>query len=1073
MRLLQLKVTAFGPFSGTETIDFRALGEAGLFLINGPTGAGKTSVLDAVCFALYGQVPGARNAVKLLRSDHAAPGAAPEVVLEAGIRGRRFRFTRSPAWERPKLRGSGTRVEQSKVLIQEWADGEWIGHTNRLDEAGDLVQRLLGMTAPQFNQVAMLPQGEFAAFLRAGAEDRRKVLEKLFATEIYAAVEKWLADERARTNREAEALHTAALATADRVAEIAAASRPDEALLGWATELTAHHHDLLTVTSGMLAASQENLDAARRRLDEGRELADRKARHAHAVQRRDALTARAGERTSWAESLGLADCAARVLPYAQAVTARRDAFSRASARAADLRRRLPSLIPPSCVCPPSGEAGGVTARNSTPIAGPGVPDGRSSEGNAAPRDASEGFPHEANRVAGEGSALSGGPRASDGRLFEEGGPLRDGRGHSCPPLSADSPVEALGHAERVWRAELARLEALRGQEVRHHEVLRELIDHRERELHWTGEEERLRARLEELPGQVEERRTSLQEARIQAAGAEAAAKAVDDAAQAVEDARLRDRVKGRLAAAEEEFRHAVDLAQRTRDRVQELRELRLTRMAAALAADLVPGLPCKVCGSAEHPEPALGSAEVPSRDEEARAAREDEAAQRRREELTGQVESLRAERDMLLERAGLPVEALAEALEEARAEFTARQAAAVRAEDLAPRLKAVEAELDTVQRTHADAGRRLAETRASLTALDGEEARLRVELDAARGGDASLLARSARLGGEADLLTRAIEADGHVAAARSESEAAERALVEAWTAEGFASADEAARALLAPDVRARLESRAREYDAEEAAVGDLLSSPDLTAAVAAPAPDPASLEAAARRAELSHTALVSARDRAAQRHTRLTELHSELRARLREWEPAARAHALTARLANLVNGQPPNTLHMRLSAYVLAARLEQVVAAANERLTTMSAGRYLLKHTIDKSAGDTKRASGGLGLRVIDGWTGQERDPATLSGGESFITSLSLALGLADVVTTEAGGTEIATLFVDEGFGTLDEDTLDEVMTVLDSLRDGGRAVGVVSHVAELRTRIPAQLRLRKSRTGSTLEVVV
>jgi exonuclease SbcC len=138
----------------------------------------------------------------------------------------------------------------------------------------------------------------------------------------------------------------------------------------------------------------------------------------------------------------------------------------------------------------------------------------------------------------------------------------------------------------------------------------------------------------------------------------------------------------------------------------------------------------------------------------------------------------------------------------------------------------------------------------------------------------------------------------------------------------------------------------------------------------------------------------------------------------------------------------------------------------------MSGGRYLLRHDLAKTAGSRSRSGGGLGLRVYDGWTGVERDPATLSGGESFITSLALALGLADVVTAEAGGAEIGTLFVDEGFGTLDEDTLDSVLDILDGLRDGGRAVGIVSHVAELRSRIPAQLKVTKTRTGSTLSAI-
>jgi exonuclease SbcC len=158
---------------------------------------------------------------------------------------------------------------------------------------------------------------------------------------------------------------------------------------------------------------------------------------------------------------------------------------------------------------------------------------------------------------------------------------------------------------------------------------------------------------------------------------------------------------------------------------------------------------------------------------------------------------------------------------------------------------------------------------------------------------------------------------------------------------------------------------------------------------------------------------------------------------------------------------------MTLSSFVLAARLEEVAAAASERLLRMTAGRYSLVHT------DARRGGGrsGLGLLACDGWTGVDRDTSTLSGGEIFLASLALALGLADVVTAEAGGARIEALFVDEGFGSLDEDTLEEVMTVLDSLREGGRMVGIVSHVAELRQRIPAQVRVRKGQAGSHLTV--
>jgi exonuclease SbcC len=153
---------------------------------------------------------------------------------------------------------------------------------------------------------------------------------------------------------------------------------------------------------------------------------------------------------------------------------------------------------------------------------------------------------------------------------------------------------------------------------------------------------------------------------------------------------------------------------------------------------------------------------------------------------------------------------------------------------------------------------------------------------------------------------------------------------------------------------------------------------------------------------------------------------------------------------------------------VLSERLRQVVAAANERLGAMTDRRYLLEQADERGAGEQR---GGLSLRVRDQWNGKQRDPATLSGGETFLVSLALALGLADTVSHEAGGTQLDTLFIDEGFGALDATTLDGVMDTLDSLRDGGRVVGLVSHVPELRNRITTQLEVCKGRRGSTISV--
>jgi exonuclease SbcC len=991
MRPHRLEVTAFGPFAETAAIDFDVLADTGLFLIHGQTGAGKSSVLDAVCFALYGQVAGARNAVRRLRSDHAPAALAPRVVLEVTLRGRRLRITRSPAWQRPKKRGTGTTQEQARVMVEEYVAGGWIGRSTRLDEAGDFIGGLLGLTAEQFCQVALLPQGEFAAFLRAGAEERHKVLERLFSTEIFTRVESWLAERRAATRRAADESRAAAESIADRVAEAAGTQRPDadagDALVAWATELTGQLGAVEAVTGSLLAESVTGLESARAAAQRTRALADRQRRHADAVRRRDVLAAKAGERAELAAKLAAATRADQVRPLLRAVAERAGAAERAGRRAAEARAAVTDLIP--------GDADGASE-------------------------------------------------------------------------------EVLAAAERARRDEMAGLGRLRGDADRLRAIGADIGRARQAGERLDEREAALSAALAELPGQVEALRAELAAADRQAAARPGAVAAVDDAARRLTAAERRDELLAALADAEAAQRAAVDAAQELRDQVQELRQARLDGMAAVLAGDLAAGEPCRVCGSPDHPTPAEALGVIPTDDDEDRVQAAYEQAQADREEAAAKVAELGAEldaaRDLAADRT---LDALTADLADAEAELDAIDAAAETAERIAAELDAAEAGLAEARDQREEIVRRLAENGTRLAELEAESGRLRARLDAARGDDPSLEARVERLGREAVALHAAVEAVRESATAERELAAAGAAAERAAERQGFESAAAAVRAALSEEVRAEFTARGRAFDAEEAAVDELLGDPELAEAAALPAPDLAAVEAALTAAERRHTAVASAADRAGQRRARLAELRAELIDRVAAWRPAADRHAVAARLAGLASGQPGvNRLSMRLSAYVLAARLEQVVAAANERLGRMSAGRYALVHTVDRAAGDRRGGSGGLGLRIVDAWTGRERDPVTLSGGESFITSLSLALGLADVVTVEVGGTEIGTLFVDEGFGSLDDETLDEVMDVLDGLRDGGRAVGIVSHVAELRARIPAQLRVRKTRTGSHLEVV-
>ncbi|MCW2865813.1 MAG: sbcC, partial [Marmoricola sp.] len=221
MRLHELEVSAFGPFAGTVVVDLDELSDSGLFLLTGDTGAGKSSILDAVCFALYGEVPGDRASARHLRSDHADPDTEPRVVLRFTVGARTFRITRSPAWDRPRRRGDGVRRVPAHVVAEELRGQEWHALSTRLDEVGHLVVDLLGMTCTQFTQVVLLPQGRFQAFLRAGSSERHAVLQRLFRTSRYEDVERWLAERRVDLSRRSRGHHERCADVVSRLTEVA------------------------------------------------------------------------------------------------------------------------------------------------------------------------------------------------------------------------------------------------------------------------------------------------------------------------------------------------------------------------------------------------------------------------------------------------------------------------------------------------------------------------------------------------------------------------------------------------------------------------------------------------------------------------------------------------------------------------------------------------------------------------------------------------------------------------------------------------------------------------------------
>ncbi|WP_280381955.1 SbcC/MukB-like Walker B domain-containing protein, partial [Nocardia wallacei] len=270
--------------------------------------------------------------------------------------------------------------------------------------------------------------------------------------------------------------------------------------------------------------------------------------------------------------------------------------------------------------------------------------------------------------------------------------------------------------------------------------------------------------------------------------------------------------------------------------------------------------------------------------------------------------------------------------------------------------------------------------------------------------------------------------------------------------------------------QAEIEAELVAADRARAHADAVLAEPEIRAAADAEPGDLEALETQVAQARTRLDAAVATHAEATRRVAQLEELGSQLWAAVDRIAPAQQAHDELAGLAEVVAGRGENNRRMSLRSYVLAARLEEVAVAGSVRLGRMSGGRYEFVHS--DVAGPRGRR-GGLGLDIRDDYTGAVRPAKTLSGGETFMASLALALGLADVVAAESGGLVLDTLFIDEGFGSLDADTLDAVMGVLDELRSGGRVVGVVSHVDEMRQRIPSRLHVLRAPTGSHLQTIL
>jgi exonuclease SbcC len=994
-----LTIEAFGPYAEPVRIAFDGLSQEGLFLIHGRTGSGKTFLLDALCFALYGEVSGDRN-VKGLRSDHAASGAVPRVGLEFSCGDARYRVERSPAHSAPRSRGGGTTERAPQAVLFRLRGGEPEPIVSRATEVTREVEGLIGLNAAQFRQVILLPQGKFAEVLRAKAEERETLLRTLFNSELFDRVAFWL-EERAKAAR----LRVLETSQSQEVLRQQAAREwspwrgeadeeevpADQAALD---RLEQRVGAVVAAASGQLAVASEGLAAAETARQASLALADRWKRRATALSRLAELEGKAElvetyrqrlKRAERAEGLRTSLEEEREARAALALEMERvEALLRQAIRARDGARALPEAV---------GEL-------------------------------------ELTRLPAT-AALNQATSALAGRRAE---------------LSAlVSKAEESGQArERERRAseELRRADAARLQ-------LETALEAGRREREATAEASgRARTARDQLDGL----RRAAEDAREQAQTVAAIPRARAKASAALAERNQADARRNGATAA-----------------LLELRRRQISGMAAHLAQGLAEGAPCPVCGASHHPAPASAAEPSPSeatlQDAEAALTAASQAAE------TAAAAAARAEAELgaVVEKAGAaaadPQGALARA-EGAAAALREARAAAARVEGLEQALLAQEQALRELENNLRQTQTRIALAREGAKEAAERARTLEEEIAAALGAGVDpreVLAAHAPLATALTALAGSAQAHNQ---ALSRQEACAARLARDLAATEFGSVAAAAAAMVEAGKRELWAERIAAYEKELIELRGVLASEDL-AHLPEHCPDTAAAEAAWRAADAIRVAAVDRLSQARGCQDDLARLAAEHR----------RGEELLAQRreeAQLLNGVAERCLgkappYISLQRWVLAAYLEEICGHANLRLDLMTSGRYQLRLS---DAGGRGGRQAGLGLKVLDAFTGEEREVSSLSGGETFQASLALALGVADTVEARSGGVRLEALFIDEGFGTLDPDNLQLAMDELDRLREGGRMIGIISHVSALKERIQAGIAVSAGERGSTARVV-
>ena len=1042
MRILRLTMDAVGPFPGHEVIDFEAFSDAGRFLLSGPTGAGKSTIIDAIVFALYGKVSGGRDSSdSRIRSRYASEQAKTEVELIFSTSSGNYKVRRQPAYERVKKNGKGVTKQNAKAWLFKLDEQlrEVSEPLTKTSDVGTEITRIVGLNREQFTQTVVLPQGKFAQFLRSTSKDRQDLLQELFGTAIFEDLQLDLVERARKVKKNQEALDATLRANLGVLASLldeAPQLDPARCLVyepvpevdcefnpletAWTSRfkpLTPWLEHNQRCANLEVSALREQEDKLRSEFTSQRDLAARQERYLALTKEHEQLVAQGPAQRQRLAQIQALQALSDLKPW-------HEQLKQAQDQQAVAQRQL-------------------------------------------------------------SQALELEQLESDERAQAVLQPL-DYRGAQALSVQLTAQVAALNPQVELEAGLAGRRRDLQTKTQAHESASAKLAQGRERE--------------NQLPTQIASKQELLEQLNEQAATLPAAQLAQEQAAQTLKLAKAHEQlVKDHQRARKLQQLVALELKQASQ-RHKHMLEQWLSQSALNLAQNLVAGEPCPVCGATEHPAPATQGGENISQEQLDQALEEVNEAQEELSQASEKVTKLAAQLEA--QPCQLSPAQAREQLQEAKATLAAARQASEQASSCKAQIAKLNAQLEALRADNQTAQARLAGDAKEIQLL-GEK----IDADAASlscEGFESVAAKVEYLSQLAAALEQLANAAQELDQCKKRAQQAADSFAAQWAQASakFAELDSAKPAVPAPTDPVETEPAQAEptQDTSVANVQDgyaqacqAFAGLDLAALKATSAsyekslsinqaalaelagieltPPPleqtqAQLEQAQAKTQACQTYASTWQAFAGQVNAQLAKLNELLARRSKASDKDAQLLAL----ASAANGD--NQARLTLSAWVLQAHFRQVLVFANERLGVIGAGRYELINV--DSEEDTRQQKQGLGLAVVDHLSGTTRSPRTLSGGESFYVSLALALALADVVATQNGGIEMNTLFIDEGFGSLDEGTLAEVMDVLSALHSGGRVVGIVSHVSELKRAIPAAVEVRPLLGGgSTLRTRV